>query len=201
MNQPDKYPTYEAWLADEGDVDPTKVASIIANDAARFPLQSVERREGIWPDRAYYDYRVKDASLGYRDHDIYTAEVWTLHLRIDSPVTGDDYADVPLGAVALLNTLISLTGCEALTGHYCGGDSFHQWAEVYENEEDDPGHMGRALHVYFEAPNLDRARAVAQGICTALSGVYLDPHWVCLSTAGDWAEQAEVWLTSALNDR
>jgi hypothetical protein len=194
VNQPDKYPTYEAWLADENICPSNDLGAVIANDARRFPLQSAERREGIWPDRAYYDYRVKDAALGYRDHDIYTAEAWTLHLRIDSPVPSDDYDDVPLGAVDLLYTLITLTGCEALTGHYCGGDSFHQWAEVYEPESEDPGHMGRALHVYFDAPNLERARIVAQGICTALEGVYLDARWVCMSASGDWAEQAEVWL-------
>jgi hypothetical protein len=115
------------------------------------------------------------------DHDLGTATTWALHLEVsdhDSPEH--------------LLEMIHGTGAEALAPFVCGGDSWEAWCEPATPD------TGQALHVTFRADDLADAQHVARAICSRIAEryavlLYLDPEHVTLSTAGDWAMQAEVW--------
>lgn len=178
--KPEDFPTYEEWLAASQPLEPTSGMS-------RFPVDSANGA-GNYPSRRWWEHATSEDYLSGKHTDKDTATRWTLHLNV--PQT-QEYKEVPVESVSMLAGLIMLTGCEALTGEYIGGDSFWQWAEEYDPE--DGREMGRALHVTFVADDLDKAGDVAEALCRALGGIYLDAHYVCFSTGADWAEQSEVW--------
>lgn len=127
--------------------------------------------------------------------DLFTATLWTIHMRIDPPTTVEDAA-----------AAVMATGVEYLTGEYVGGDSFKEWCERYETEPNvyDDGFdraafsrsMGRALHVDITAPNrevaiqrtVDLMYYVRKRDVKAFDRLISNDH-VALSTGGDWAEQ------------
>lgn len=105
------------------------------------------------------------------DHDLGTAHVWVLHLRVD------DAERVWL--------LLRATGSEVLTGDAVGGDSWREWCEPVDTEPE-------ALHVYFHAATQEDAMRTAQALCVMIGQT--DPTSVAVSTAGDWAEQTpDIW--------
>lgn len=114
--------------------------------------------------------------------DLSTATLWMLHLRFPA---------APLRYDTRLKTILAL-GFECITEEFIGGDSFFAWAEPAAGEEFD-----RALHLEFVAPTLEAALRAARAMCERMAEAgyveYLSPKNVTLSTAGDWAEQAEVW--------
>lgn len=131
--------------------------------------------------------------------DLHTATLWTLHLEVPASIT------VQRAVLAVLTT-----GAEVLTGDYCGGDSFLEWCESMDDGHPDSQayrhQRGRALHVYFTSPTLDRARLAAREILYSavrmhrhLDGgevleTWLQAQHAGITTAGDWSEYAEIWV-------
>lgn len=103
------------------------------------------------------------------DEMLETARRWTLHL----PTEGHE---------EIQQWLERLRTNDPFTNEVyevCGGDSWQQWAEESESDDD------VALHISFMADDEDAAVRRAQGILDLfdirIPGV--------VSTAGDWAEQ------------
>lgn len=142
----------------------------MTTEADRFPVL----HDGLLRDVPGTMRRLDDKHQ-YRE----TATVWTLHLRI-KPATVE--------AVQATADRIMATGAECLTGDYIGGDSFAEWCEVYDGQ---PWYAdyGRALHVFYTAPDLGTAQATG-AILGTFAGI-AEATDACISTGGDWAEQAE----------
>lgn len=140
----------------------------------RFPVQS-HTIEGRDFERPWRDVE--------SEHDLHSATVWCLHLRVEEP------EDVQPMADKLLRS-----GAEILNGKYIGGDSFRQWAEVYIPGDPVDGD-GVALHMYFEAPTVSSARIRGGALARIAYGDIGQQNlrYKCtVSTAADWAEQAEI---------
>src|SRR4051794_16530004 len=88
-----------------------------------------------------------------RDHDLDTAQFWTLHLRVD-----------PAKVDATIEHIMR-SGAEILTGDYCGGDSFAEWCEPMEGSDWYAAH-GAAAHVYFSAPTPESASERGRALAT-----------------------------------
>jgi hypothetical protein len=134
--------------------------------------------------------------------DLDTATLWTLHLEIPSGV------DPLAAAKAVLST-----GAEVLTGEYCGGDSFLEWCESMDDDRfpDSQAYRasrGRALHLHFRAPDVYNARVIADTILRFTVrrhpdtyDSWLQPEHAGITTAGDWAEYAEIWPFGTAMDK
>lgn len=109
-----------------------------------------------------------------QDH-VATATFWTLHLRAGR------------GVEQLARDVLA-TGCEALTGEWIGGDDWLQWAEPIEPR--DP--IAPALHLHMEARDGATAVRYAREIVRRV-GMPQQANHAVISTAGDWAEQLEVF--------
>lgn len=110
--------------------------------------------------------------------DLYTATQWTLHLRVPTPF------DVKPTIARVMKT-----GAECLMGGFLGGDSFAEWCEPY-GAQDWYFEHGVAVHIYFVAHDLERAKRTGKALAAA-AGLHSAVDAV-ISTAGDWAEQAEI---------
>lgn len=147
------------------------------SDAERFPVQvKPPTAEPTADDPNRYNLDIY--SYDQDQHDLYTATFWTLHLR-----------QVPGQEQVTMNRLLQ-SGAEALTGEYVGGDSFAEWAEVYD--ESNPYHCdsGTALHVYYTAAERESAIRTGRAL-TAIVGINTAVD-ATVSTAGDWAVQVEI---------
>lgn len=111
--------------------------------------------------------------------DLYTTTTWTLHLRVKTA-----------GAVQRTIDRILRSGAEVLTGDYCGGDSFAEWCEPFANAAWYAEH-GHAVHIYYTAPDLTNAKRI--GVELARIVGITEAVNATISTAGDWAEQAEIF--------
>lgn len=137
----------------------------------RFPLRSTKHFAGT----------VIDAQHTHLD----TSTLWTVHLR----------GPENLSALNSLAMRALAQPLDFMTGEFVGGDSFAEWAEPYNDAvATDMNQPGRALHMEFTAPDLDTAKANARILTSLLGETYRNARNVTLSTAGDWAEQAEIWL-------
>lgn len=142
---------------------------VLARHLATFPVEHPAPTEDV-------------NRLPQTEHHTDTATTWTLHLRL--------HGDADL--VRTTAEQLLATGAEALTGDYLGGDSFAEWCEPYDAWDWYAEH-GRALHAYFTAPNLERAVIAGEALATSVG--ITSATDACISTAGDWAEQAECFTT------
>lgn len=114
------------------------------------------------------------------DHnDLYTATQWTMHLKVPTNISVQDFA-----------LKVILTGAEMLTGDYIGGDSFREWGKKSIEEDD------RAIHMYLAAPTLATAQIALRNIYQRLDNVNINSKTSHLTTGKDWAEGVNPWANS-----
>lgn len=126
-----------------------------------------------------------------RDSKQSTALFWTLHLRILAG--GAAYVSQCGGQIKALSN--DLTQTQPVFD-YTGGDSYAEWAEPYDEDlANETFQPGRALHLYFQADDVAQAIIRARMLCAVSPdfSTHLKARNATLSTAGDWADQAEVW--------
>lgn len=110
-----------------------------------------------------------------RDDDLHDATYWALHMAL--LVDQDDYT--PPQAAELFRA----SGCEALTGDFCGGDDAWQWGEP------NTGAQHFVIYLWATAEHAERtARALIDAVCVPdRTGWHPIYEGFTLTTALDWS--------------